>query len=220
MTFELNITLVEDADRLRACWPVMAQLRPHLTEAAFVEQVQRQRLAGYRLAAGMRGDRVLVVAGFVLGEKLAWGRHLYVDDLVTDDAARSTGAGGAMLDWLKAHARDAGCAALHLDSGLQRQDAHRFYAREGMRHASAHFSIPLDARSDEAAPSTTQPSTTQLSATEPSATEPPEAPARRIRRGSGPLGENTLYPHLSEGADGGDHDFDPSHEGGLDHDFD
>lgn len=212
MTLELNIALIEDAVGLRACWPVMAQLRPHLSEAAFVDRVQRQRLAGYRLAAGTRGDRVLVVAGFALGEKLAWGRHLYVDDLVTDDVARSLGAGKAMLDWLKVYARDAGCEMMHLDSGLHRVDAHRFYAREGMRHASAHFSVRLD-DGDSARDAQSSEGVSASLMTH-------DASAHRIRSGSGPLRENTLYPHLSEGAEAIDDDFDPSHEGGLDHDFD
>jgi hypothetical protein len=29
---------------------------------------------------------------------------------------------------------------VHLDSGVQRKDAHRFYEREGMKLASFHFS--------------------------------------------------------------------------------
>ena len=212
MTLELSISLIEDVDGIRACWPVMVQLRPQLSEAAFVDQVQRQRMGGYRLAAGMKGDRVLVVAGFVFGEKLAWGRHLYVDDLVTDSVVRSMGAGQAMLDWLKAHARAAGCVTLHLDSGLQRSEAHRFYAREGMRHASVHFSTQLDEQA--------MPIDARLRGRAGVTVDRPEASIRRTRQGSGPLGENTLYPHLSEGVEIVNDEFDPSHEGGLDHDFD
>ena len=36
------------------------------------------------------------------------------------------------LNWLEDKARHLGCAALTLDSGVQRHDAHRFYFREGM----------------------------------------------------------------------------------------
>ena len=38
----------------------------------------------------------------------------------------------ALLNWLEDKARHLGCAALTLDSGVQRHDAHRFYFREGM----------------------------------------------------------------------------------------
>ncbi len=40
---------------------------------------------------------------------LSSGKTLYVDDLVTDAAARSQGYGEAMLQWLIALAREAGC---------------------------------------------------------------------------------------------------------------
>ena len=37
----------------------------------------------------------------------------------------------------------AGCAQLHLDSGVQREKAHRFYFREGMGVNAYHFRIEL-----------------------------------------------------------------------------
>lgn len=215
MTVRLDVSLAEDEAAIRACWPVMVQLRTQLDEATFLERVQRQRLAGYRLAAGRVGDRVAIVAGFVLGEKLAWGRHLYVDDLVTDAGARSLGVGRAMMDWLKRHAREAGCVSLHLDSGIQREDAHRFYEREQLLRTSAHFAIDLGA------PAATGPgASAPAGAAAASTPSPTAATGTRLRSGGGPLGEDTLYPHLDsdELADPDDYD-DPSHEGGLDPDF-
>ena len=83
----------------------------------------------------------MCVAGFVVGTKLAWGHHIYVDDLVTAENRRSKGAGAKMIAWLKSHARQLGCNQLHLDSGVQRFAAHRFYLREGFNIDSHHFSI-------------------------------------------------------------------------------
>src|SRR5690606_38511895 len=74
-------------------------------------------------------------------EMLAVGRHIYVDDLVTDEASRGRGYGKAMLDWLKAEAQRLGCERLQLDSGTQRQDAHAFYLRERMRIEAFHFGV-------------------------------------------------------------------------------
>jgi hypothetical protein len=48
-------------------------------------------------------------------------------------------ASSAMLDWLHRYARKQGCEQLHLDSGIQREQAHRFYHREGMTTAAYHF---------------------------------------------------------------------------------
>src|SRR5512138_3924921 len=74
-------------NEISRCFGVMAQLRPHLDEPAFLERVRRQMTQGYRLAARLDGDRVVAVAGYRFGENLVSGRHLYVDDLVTDAAA-------------------------------------------------------------------------------------------------------------------------------------
>lgn len=124
---------------ISACYAVMAQLRPQYAQDEFLIQVQRQMQNGYRLASLHSNGAVQAVAGYRLLENLAWGRFLYVDDLVTNQNSRSQGHGKTLLAWLTEHARHQGCAQLHLDSGAHRKDAHRFYLREGMQNAGFHF---------------------------------------------------------------------------------
>jgi GNAT superfamily N-acetyltransferase len=138
-----EIRLAQDESDVRACWPVMAQLRDRLDEDAFLRAVERQRAEGYRLAFLREQGSVRAVAGFRIAHNLAWGRFLYIDDLVTDASARSTGLGSALFDWCVAHARGEGCAQLHLDSGVHRFDAHRFYLRKRMHIRSHHFRLEL-----------------------------------------------------------------------------
>ena len=78
-----------------------------------------------------------------MSESLFAGRFCYVDDLVTDEAGRSLGYGGALFDWLVAEARSAGCQKLDLDSGVQRFAAQRFYLTKRMIISSHHFSLEL-----------------------------------------------------------------------------
>lgn len=139
MTADIALAL-RDAE-IAACFPVMAELRPQVAAdaAAFVERVRRQQAGGYRLACLAVDGRPVAVAGFRITLNLAWGRHLYVDDLVTAAAERGRGHGKALLAWLADHAASQGCEQLHLDSGHQRKDAHRFYEREGMEDTSRHF---------------------------------------------------------------------------------
>jgi GNAT superfamily N-acetyltransferase len=96
---------------------------------------------GYMVAYLESQGEILCVAGFVIVEKLAWGKTLYIDDLVTDERSRSRGCGKHMISWLKTYAIGTGCYQIHLDSGLSRTDTHRFYEREGFNKASYHFSI-------------------------------------------------------------------------------
>jgi GNAT superfamily N-acetyltransferase len=135
----MNIQLAESDAEIAACFPVMRELRPHLDEASFVARVRSQQASGYLLACAADASGPVAVAGFRLGEGLSWGRYLYVDDLVTLQGRRSQGFGGALLAWLKDYAARHGCGQLHLDSGVQRKDAHRFYEREGMEAVALHF---------------------------------------------------------------------------------
>jgi GNAT superfamily N-acetyltransferase len=131
-----------DAEKL-ACFPVMKELRTHLEEAEFMPQLERQEAQGYRLAFVEKNGQVVAAAGFWVNEAFAYGRYMYVYDLVTSERARSGGHGRALLEFLKALARDAGCAQLHLDSGVQRFRAHRFYLREGFVISGHHFQLVL-----------------------------------------------------------------------------
>ena len=74
---------------------------------------------------------------------LAWGRAMYVDDLVTAARARSKGYGGPLFDWLVALAKKEGRAQFHLDSGVQRHDAHRFYLQKRMDITAYQFAMNL-----------------------------------------------------------------------------
>jgi GNAT superfamily N-acetyltransferase len=138
-------SLASSDAQIAACWPVMAQLRPHVTEAEWLPRVRKQMAGGYQLALALDGAAIAAVAGFRFGDNLVSGRYLYVDDLVTDSARRSRGAGRELLGWLTALARSEGCAVLTLDSGVQRFDAHRFYLRERMAITSHHFVLDLKA---------------------------------------------------------------------------
>ena len=135
----MNIRNATTDTEIAACYPVMRELRAHITEEHFLSRIRRQESAGYRLAYVQDSNSVVAVAGFRVGENLAWGRFLYVDDLVSLPGHRSKGYGAKLLSWLKEQAAKEGCEQMHLDSGIQRKDAHRFYEREGMSVAGFHF---------------------------------------------------------------------------------
>jgi GNAT superfamily N-acetyltransferase len=135
---------VSDTD-IAACYPVMHELRPHIGERDFVTRIRQLQKSGYRLVCLRVNDAPVAVAGIRLGENLAWGRFLYVDDLVTVERHRSKGYGQALLEWIKRYAANARCNEVHLDSAMQRRDAHRFYEREGVAKAGFHFAVTLPA---------------------------------------------------------------------------
>jgi len=71
---------------------------------------------------------------------------MYCDDLVTDEARRSTGVGHALMEHMRALCAKRGADAFTLDSGVQRDQAHKFYYREGMTITSFHFTQVLSER--------------------------------------------------------------------------
>lgn len=137
---EIRLSVAEGDGEIRAAFSVLQQLRTHLESAEeLVERVRRQESQGYRLLCAWRGSEVVGCAGFRRVESLFAGRYLYVDDLVVCASARSLGVGRALIDFLRDLAQSEGRLELHLDSGVQRKDAHRFYHREGLTIASYHF---------------------------------------------------------------------------------
>jgi len=141
----MSIQLAETDDDIMRCFPVMFQLRPHLIAGDFVARVRRQsEQDGYRLAYLEDDGGVKAVAGFRIGEMLFHGRFLYVDDLVTDTAQRSKGYGATLFDWLVEHARAQNCQQFELDSGVQRDRAHRFYFTKRMHISSYHFTLKIE----------------------------------------------------------------------------
>ena len=136
----MEVKEVSTEEEVRAVSPVVLQLRTHLSEEELVSAVGRMRREGYRLIAAYdEGGDPVGAAGFRVYEMLAYGKSLYVDDLVVSEEARSGGAGKALIGWLEEEARGRGCTGLHLDSGVQRARAHRFYSREGMAIYNFHF---------------------------------------------------------------------------------
>ncbi|APW36767.1 GNAT family N-acetyltransferase [Rhodoferax koreense] len=136
----------ESDDDLRACWPVMQQLRPHIPSADdFIARVSRMRGQSYRLLAAWRGDTVLAMAGYRLQENLVYGRFLYLDDLVTHESARGEKWGARLIEAMVRTASEAGCVKLVLDTGLSNARAQRFYFREGLLSSAMRFNRPISA---------------------------------------------------------------------------
>jgi GNAT superfamily N-acetyltransferase len=127
----------------------LLELRPQYGDAErLAERIDAQRESGYRVAGSFQpgDDQAAAVAGFRIATNLAWGHHLYVDDLVTRAAMRSRGHADAVMAWVVEEARRSGCGQLHLDSGVgpDRAAAHRFYFRHGLTIVSHHFARALD----------------------------------------------------------------------------
>ncbi len=133
---------VTDEALLRAAERVHRQLRPHLRED-YVGRMRQVLAGGAEMAVALVGGEVAGITVFRVLEKTHSGRDLYCDDLVTDESKRSTGVGHALMQYMEGLGRKRACDTFSLDSGSQRQQAHKFYFREGMTITSFHFDKKL-----------------------------------------------------------------------------
>ena len=127
-----------------ACFEVMRELRPHLTDvAAFAAQARRQARQGYCLLAAWQNNKVMGLAGYRTQENLMYGKFMYVDDLVTTREARSQGIGAKLIDATRKKAQELGCAWFVLDTAAENALGQRFYYRQGLLGLGIHFNQQL-----------------------------------------------------------------------------
>ncbi|GAA5136249.1 hypothetical protein [Thalassotalea piscium] len=86
----MQVYLLRSNAELDKVGEVILQLRPQYDLQSLKIQIEKQQKSGYQIAYIKQAEEVLCVAGFIIGEKLAWGKHIYIDDLVTSDKHRST----------------------------------------------------------------------------------------------------------------------------------
>jgi GNAT superfamily N-acetyltransferase len=119
---------------IAAAFPLMSSLRDRIRPDAFLLEVRRQMVEGYRLYGGFENGRLVSLAGVRRSHTLSRGEHLFVDDLVTLEGVRGSGFGGEMLRWLTERARAEGLPRIYLDS---RATAKGFYEKIGFTFLTA-----------------------------------------------------------------------------------
>jgi len=140
----IDFVLARDDADIAATFDVMLQLRPQLQRDEYVATMHALRASdGLQLLALRDAGSVRAVATYRVTNMLYCGRLLYVDDLVTDERVRSHGYGARLLARLKEEGRALGCSQIQLISHVKREDAHRFYFREGLGIECFHFRAEL-----------------------------------------------------------------------------
>ena len=106
---------VTDGQLLAAAERVHRQLRPHLKD--YVGRMKEVLAGGAEMAVCVVDGEVAGVTVFRVLEKTHSGRDLYCDDLVADEAKRSTGVGHALMQYMEGICRERSCDTFSLDSG-------------------------------------------------------------------------------------------------------
>lgn len=118
--------LLNKEDLIRA-FPVIKQLRIHLDEDIYLNLIEEMKKEGYSIFALYLEKEIVAVVGVIKLTNLYYGKHVWVNDLVTDVNHRSKGYGQILLSFINKWAKENGCGVVALSSGLQRVEAHKFY---------------------------------------------------------------------------------------------
>ncbi|UOE53424.1 GNAT family N-acetyltransferase [Cytobacillus oceanisediminis] len=122
-----SIQELTDKKQWLEAFPIMKQLRTDLTEKTYLDLLEEMRKDGYFLYALYKDNRIVSLAGLSWRVNFYNKRHVYIYDLVTDKAYRSYGFGEKLLGFIHNWAKDNGAEYVALESGIQRNNAHRFY---------------------------------------------------------------------------------------------
>ena len=138
-----EIKIAETDDEITNCFAVMAELRPQFRPEDFLEQVKRQMSeAKFRLVY-LDDNGIKAVGSYRIGEWLAGGKYLEIEDLAAKSGERSKGYGGELFDWFVAFAKRENCKQIKLVSHVKRFGAHRFYLNKRMIIEAHYFSMTL-----------------------------------------------------------------------------
>jgi len=140
----MEIRELETRSEWREAYPIVKQLHTELDEGTYLDRLPEMTTDGYRLFAGVVDGEIVALAGVGVEMNMYDGRHLWIHELITDAEHRSRGYGRELLSFVEGWAERRGCELVALSSGIQRDDAHRFYEeRTGMERASYVYKRPL-----------------------------------------------------------------------------
>ncbi|MBE0513641.1 GNAT family N-acetyltransferase [Sulfurimonas sp.] len=128
-----------DLKELVSVFDVLSQLRTELDYDEFEDLIYEMRSMEYKMVGVMDGEVLITYAGVAVQTNLYHKRHLFVFDLVTDEKYRGSGYGKMMLEYLHDFAKMGMCENIVLSSGFQREEAHKFYEKNGFTKKSFVF---------------------------------------------------------------------------------
>jgi ribosomal protein S18 acetylase RimI-like enzyme len=117
---------------LERCFPIIKELRPHLSLDEYLKiYFEAHSADGYELVAIEENKEIVAVMGYRYLTDFVRGLHLYVDDLVTTEKARSRGYGAKLLQVAEAIAAENQIPSLRLCAVLENHRGISFYEQNG-----------------------------------------------------------------------------------------
>ena len=143
----MEIQIAKTPADFEAMFPVIRELRPHLSFADYAALIEESRKRDeYELVAIFDGANCIAAMGFRILFDFVHGKHLYIDDLVVTEACRSKGVGAELLQYAEKIAAEKRCKGLRLCTGVDNVGGKKFYEREGWKMRSVVYKKSFEAR--------------------------------------------------------------------------
>ena len=127
----MEIKYISSNNDLRSIYPLLRELRTELTEENFLRFYhEAHNHDEFTIVAMLENGSAVGLMGYRVLYDFVHGKHLYIDDLVVANTARSRGIGAKLLKFAEKKAQEFGCARLRLCTGVTNESAKRFYERE------------------------------------------------------------------------------------------
>ncbi len=127
-----QIVVIQSQSELEQVYPLMKELRPHITLQNFLDIYQQShKTTGYEIAALKQDNQILAIMGYRILYDYVHGKHCYIDDLVSSEQQRSKGYGAELLKYAEKFAQANGCTGLRLCTGIENERGKKFYEKNG-----------------------------------------------------------------------------------------
>lgn len=127
-----KLFVIKDNDDLKRSFPVLKELRPHLNLSDFLFLYeQSHKNDGYEIVAIEEDGEIIAVMGYRFLFDLVRGKHVYIDDLISTELARSKGLGAELLQYAENVAKESNTRSLRLCTGLDNERGMKLYENNG-----------------------------------------------------------------------------------------
>lgn len=127
-----NTIVIEEVitnDGIEDAYKLMQQLRPTLDKDRYINLLEEMKKEGYKNYALYVDGKMVSLAGVIKLTNLYYGKHIWVNDLVTDENYRDKGYGEELLTYIEVVGKELHCENIALSSAIRKVDAHNFYDR-------------------------------------------------------------------------------------------
>ena len=112
-------------------YELVSQLHTQLSYKEFEDLIYDMRDMEYKMIGLMDNEKLITYAGISIQTNLYHKRHLYIYELVTDEAYRLRKYANMMMEYLQDYAKMGMCENIVSSFGLKNTNANKFYKEQG-----------------------------------------------------------------------------------------